>query len=287
MASTRIGLIGAGLMGHGLGLRLREAGHPLSIVANRNRVPVEDLVDKGAVECPNYATLAQTADIIILCVSNSDVVGAILHEIKPHLRSDQTIIDAGTSRPQDSVERAADLKNIGVSFSDCPLTGGPAQARAGTLGVLCGGPRDVIAIIKPVLQSFATTIRHMGEAGSGHQAKLISNFLVTGMIALVSESFAAAAKANIDPQALFDAMQNGSGNSGVLQKMVAPALTGDFNGYQFALANALKDIGYYVGAPDATALAQATHAFFVEANLSGDPNRNVSTLLTPSFIKSN
>ena len=275
----RIGLIGAGLMGHGIGLRLLQKNFPLSVYANRNRAPIDDLVSKGASEASASPTLGRRSDIIIICVSNSDIVGNLLQDLKPSLHADQIIIDAGTSRPKDTIMRAQELLDLGIAFVDCPLTGGPAQAAAGTLGVLCGGSKETIAKITPVLECFATTIRHMGETGAGHKAKLISNFLVTGMIALVSESFAAAARSNLDPQALFDAMENGSGNSGVLQKMVEPALRGDFDGYQFAIGNALKDIGYYSASSDATALSIAIENFFSAATTTQDASSPVSFLL--------
>ena len=65
------------------------------------------------------------------------------------------------------------------------------------------------------------------------------------MMALVAQAFGAARKAEIDWRDLYEVMLNGSGNSGVLRKMVAPALDGDFDGYRFSIANAAKDIGYF------------------------------------------
>ena len=44
----RVGLIGVGLMGHGIGKNILAKGYQLSVLANRNRGPVEDLVGKGA-----------------------------------------------------------------------------------------------------------------------------------------------------------------------------------------------------------------------------------------------
>ena len=69
-------------------------------------------------------------------------------------------------------------------------------------------------MLVPLFKCFATTIRHFGPPGSGHTAKLISNYLVTGMAPLVKEAFEAAAEAHIDWRNLYDAMLNGSGNSG-------------------------------------------------------------------------
>ena len=113
------------------------------------------------------------------------------------------------------------------------------------MACLCGASDKTFAAIGPLLGCFATTVRHFGPPGSGHTAKLISNYLVTGMVALVAEAFGAAHRAQIDWKDLYEVMLNGSGNSGVLRKMVGPALEGNFDGYRFALANAAKDIGYY------------------------------------------
>ena len=134
-----------------------------------------------------------------------------------------------------------------------------------------------------MLSCFATTIRHMGPVGSGHAAKLISNYLVTGMIALVAQAFETAGKADIDWRSLYDVMLNGSGNSGVLRKMVAPALDGNFEGYRFSLANAAKDIGYFKslasGLGMETSLADAVEDVFSAEIAKGHGQRNVSRLL--------
>jgi 3-hydroxyisobutyrate dehydrogenase len=81
-------------------------------------------------------------------------------------------------------------------------------------------------------------------------------------------------------------MLNGSGNSGVLRKMVESALKGDFDGYRFSLANAAKDIGYYAELAEKldrmTPLAEAVVAMFSEA-AKGHGGRNVSHLLDPAI----
>ena len=141
--------------------------------------------------------------------------------------------------------------------------------------------------IRPLLACFATTIRHFGPPGSGHTAKLISNYLVTGMVALVAEAFGAARAAQIDWKDLYEVMLNGSGNSGVLRKMVEPALKGDFDGYRFALANAAKDIGYYAALAEslgcASGLTESVAEVFARAVEAGHGGRNVSHLLDPAI----
>ncbi len=279
----RIGFIGAGLMGHGMALNLLKGGHAVHVIAHRNRAPIEDLLEKGAREAENFSQIASSSDCIILCLSSSGVVEETIAALRPGLRSGQIIIDTGTSEPDSTRRLAGQLAALGIAFADAPLTGGPEQAAAAELGVLCGAGPEVFARILPVLSCFATTVRHMGPVGSGHAAKLISNFLVTGMIALVAQAFGAARRADIDWRNLYDVMLNGSGNSGVLRKMVAPALEGDFEGYRFSLANAAKDIGYFKSLASGlgleTSLADAVEDVFAAALAKGQGHRNVSHLL--------
>jgi 3-hydroxyisobutyrate dehydrogenase-like beta-hydroxyacid dehydrogenase len=281
-----IGLIGAGLMGHGMAVNLLKHGHALSVIAHRNRAPVDDLVARGATEAKDLGAIAR-ADVILLCVTTSKVVADTIAGLKPYLRQGQIILDSGTSAPDATSRLAHDLKDLGVAYADIPLTGGPEQAAQGVLGVLCGADDQTFTRIQPLLSCFATTIRHFGPPGSGHTAKLISNYLVTGMVALVSEAFGAARKAQIDWKDLYEVMLNGSGNSGVLRKMVEPALKGDFDGYRFALGNASKDIGYY--AELAAKLGCSSHLtdsvaeIFAKAVETGHGGRNVSHLLDPAI----
>ena len=281
-----VGVIGAGLMGHGMAANLLKHGHAVSVIAHRNRAPVEDLVAQGAVEAKDLAGIAK-AEAILLCVTTSRVVEETITGLKPHLRAGQIILDAGTSAPSATQRLAGELKALGIAYADIPLTGGPEQAEQGVLGVLCGASEETFARIKPLLDCFATTIRHFGPPGSGHTAKLISNYLVTGMVALVAEAFGAARKSHIDWQDLYAVMLNGSGNSGVLRKMVEPALKGDFDGYRFALANAAKDIRYYAEFAEKlgirTQLTESVAEVFGRALESGHGGRNVSRLLDPAI----
>lgn len=277
-----IALIGAGMMGHGIALNLLKHGHLVSVMAHRNRAPVDDLVRRGASEEKTVAGLAG-ADVIILCVSTSEIVAEKIRELFPSLRRGQTIVDCGTSAPAVTQGLARALLAIGVSYADAPLTGGPDQAAIGELGVLCGADDETFQKIEPVLGCFATKVRHFGPPGSGHTAKLISNYLVTGMIALVTEAFTAARKADLDWRDLYEVMQNGSGNSGVLHKMMSGALGGGFDGYRFSIANAAKDIGYYSEVADhlgcGSELIEAVASLFAGAVKAGQGDLNVSRLL--------
>ena len=279
----RIGLIGAGTMGHGLGANLIKHGHELWVIAHRNREHVDDLVKRGAYEVLELEALPAKAEVIILCVTTARVVEETLGRLKPRLKAGQIVIDSGTSDPETTRKLARELARLGVAYADAPVTGGPEQAMAAELGVLLGADDKTFARIRPLLECYASRIRHFGPPGSGQTAKIISNFVITGMIALVAEGFGAARKAHLDWRDLYEVMLNGSANSGVLRKMLEPALKGDFDGYKFSLANAGKDIGYYTDMAEPTPLAEAVLGVFRDARAAGHGGRNVSHLLAPAI----
>ena len=283
----KIGFVGLGLMGSGIAGHLMEAGHELWLLAHRNRTFIDPLLAKGAHEAKALGNLAEKSDVIILCLTTAKVVEETVAGLKPHLKRGQIVIDTGTTNPETTRRLARELAHLGIAYADAPMAGGPEQVAKKEVGALIGADEKTLAAITPIISCYASRIRHFGPPGSGHVAKLISNYLVIGMIGLVAEAFKAARAAQVDWKDLYEVMQNGSGNSGVLRKMMDAALAGDFDGYKFSLANAAKDIGYYANLADElgelTPLTQAVEQIFATAVSTGHAGRNVSHLLDPAI----
>jgi 3-hydroxyisobutyrate dehydrogenase-like beta-hydroxyacid dehydrogenase len=279
----QIGFIGVGMMGRGMVLRLLKAGYKVKVLAHRNRAPVGEVVSAGATEAENAADLATGCSIIMTCVNTAETVEEMALSLLPHLEAGQIVIDATTSTPQTSRKLAARLAGRGVAFADAPMTGGPEQVLAGEAGALVGAEPETFRAIEGVIASYCSAIAHFGPPGSGHLAKLISNYLACGMVALIADSYGAADEAGIDWRKLYDVQLRGSTNSGALKKMVGPALGGDFDGYRFSIANAAKDMRYYCELADTlgrlTPLASATMSMLRAAADLGHGAENVSRLL--------
>ncbi|WP_119274497.1 NAD(P)-dependent oxidoreductase [Taklimakanibacter deserti] len=283
----RIGFVGLGLMGSGMAGHLMERGHELWLMAHRNRSFIDPLLGKGAHEAKDLGTLAKESEVIILCLTTAKVVEETILGLMPHLRRGQIIIDTGTTDPQTTRRLARELKVQGVAYADAPMAGGPEQVAKKEVGALIGADEQTFAAIAPLVSCYASRLKHFGPPGSGHVAKLISNYLVIGMIGLVTEAFTTARKAQVDWKDLYEVMLNGSGNSGVLRKMMEAALAGDFDGYKFSLTNAAKDIGYYSALAQEleqlTPLTEAVEQIFAKAVATGHGGRNVSHLLDPAI----
>jgi 3-hydroxyisobutyrate dehydrogenase-like beta-hydroxyacid dehydrogenase len=243
----RVGFVGVGHMGHGMARNLLEKGYPLTIVAHRNRVPVDDLVGRGATEAASLRDLAAVSDIVVLCVTGSAQVEAVLRGeqgLAAALAPGSIVVDCSTSDPGSTAVLAAELAAAGIRYADAPLGRTPADAEAGNLDVMVGAEHDVLERIRPVLEAFAGKVVHVGGIGDGHRVKLLNNFLSLGYAALFAEVFALARKVGIAPEDLDRVISGGRLDSGFYQTFSGWIIDGDPESHRFTMVNALKDLTY-------------------------------------------
>ncbi|WMS41521.1 NAD(P)-dependent oxidoreductase [Acuticoccus sp. MNP-M23] len=242
---TTIGFVGAGMMGEGMASCALKGGQQLVVTAHRNRAGVERLVAAGALEVPDLETLAREADVIVLCVSDAPAVEAVLQKLDPGLRENHLIIDTSTSDPVLTRRLADGFAERGIGFADAPIAGGPPEAAAGKLATLLGADAPFEAKAREVVALWSAHVEYFGAAGTAHTAKLINNYVTQGMVLLLAEAFTTARHAGVDWDKLHGIMQRGAARSGTLEKVVPPALAGDFDGHAFSMANSAKDARYY------------------------------------------
>ena len=276
MTINKIGLIGVGLMGHGIGKNIVTKGFALSVVAHKNRAPVESLIKLGATESASPAALAASCDLVILCVTGSPQVEDALYSengIVKGAGAGLIIADWSTAEPASTLRIAADLAARNIHFLDTPLTRTPKEAEAGKLGLMAGGADDLLAKVRPVLNCFADTIIHAGPVGSAHQLKLINNFLSLAHAAVAAEAITVAAKAGVSMQALKDIVVAGGANSVMFERLIKVPLENDDTAAKFANKNARKDLRYYTNMteqlPVASFLAEQVHQLYVLAENMG------------------
>ncbi|HPG03135.1 MAG TPA: NAD(P)-dependent oxidoreductase, partial [Rhodoblastus sp.] len=201
MTKERIGFVGVGLMGHGMAKNIVEKGYDLTVLSHRNRAPVEDLVKRGAKEAKSARGLAEASDIVFICVTGSPQVEAIVRGgLKDGLKTGSIVVDCSTADPVSTMALAGELASVGVTLVDAPLSRTPKEAWEGTLDTMVGASDDIFARIKPVLDTWAGRVVHIGGTGDGHRMKLLNNFLAMGYAALYSEAVTLAQKVGITPE---------------------------------------------------------------------------------------
>jgi 3-hydroxyisobutyrate dehydrogenase-like beta-hydroxyacid dehydrogenase len=273
MTHEKVCFVGIGLMGQGMAKNIVEKGYPLMVIAHRNRVPVDDLVGRGAVEAASMRAMAEACDVIFLCLTGSPEVAAAVAALKPGLQRGSVIVDCSTSDPTVSLRLAGELAEIGVDFVDAPLSRTPKEAWAGTLDCMVGATDATFARVQPIIATWAAKIVHIGSVGDGHKMKLLNNFLSLGYAALYSEALALSRKVGI-PVAAFDkVIRGGRMDCGFYQTFMGYALEGNREAHRFTLGNAYKDMRYVESMANAatvvTPLASAVKNSFALAMAAG------------------
>jgi len=243
-----IGLIGVGLMGHGIATNLLKHGHRLMLLEHPGNQPLDALISQGATTAPTPRALADQVDCIVLCVTGSPEVEAVLNAsdgVLEGLRPGTVIIDCSTAVPSSTVKVAAQIAARGGLFLDAPMTRTPKEAAEGRLNLLVGGTPALYEQCRPLLACFAENITHVGPVGAGHQMKLLHNFVSLGSVALLAEAAACARRSGVEAQTFVDVLSAGGGWGAALERLKPYLLGDDASGLRFSLGNARKDLSYY------------------------------------------
>ena len=257
----RIGFVGVGLMGHGMAASLLRAGHPVTVIAHRNRAPVDDLVAKGAREAADLAALAAASDVVHVCAPGSPEVEAVVDALLPGLAAGAVVVDCSTSNPVSTVALAERLAARDVHMADAPLGGTPAQAADGALSTMVGADPAVFARLQPVLAAWASAgVTHLGPVGTGHRMKLLNNFLAMGYGAIYAEALALSRRVGISVEQFDSVIRGQRMDCGFYRTFMGHALEGNRESHKFTLTNALKDMTYLAAMADAAGVANPVGA---------------------------
>jgi 3-hydroxyisobutyrate dehydrogenase len=193
----------------------------VQVLAGRS-VVLTSLPDAAAVRrawlgADGIAALAQAGAV---CIDLSTIEPAAMKEVA-----------------QAAAERGPDV--LGVL--DCPVSGGPLEARAGTLIVMAGGDPAVIERLSPVLRLLGGAIRHTGDVGTAKVVKIVNNMMAMGNLLVASEAFSLGLSAGVEAAKLFEVLAESGGRSQTFTKRFPHALRDDFEP-RFKMELAEKDL---------------------------------------------
>lgn len=244
----KIGFIGLGLMGSAMVRRLLNLNYHVTVVAHRNREPVDNAVDMGAIEVSTSAEVAERSDIVMLCVDTTNAVESVMQKeggVLEKLKSNTVVIDFGTSMPASTRMLAKQCRMKKASMMDAPLGRTPAHAEDGLLNIMAAGEKRDYEKVRPVLEDLGENVFHVGPIGAGHTLKLINNFFAMTTACVMSEAFAMADISGLGRETLYDVMAAGPNRSGMMDFIKAGAVDNDPGQLAFSIANGLKDVSYY------------------------------------------
>jgi 3-hydroxyisobutyrate dehydrogenase-like beta-hydroxyacid dehydrogenase len=189
--------------------RIIDAGWPTVLWARRPSV----LEAFGAPSAGSPAELAAAVSLIGICVWADDDVRSVFDAVIDGCRPGTIIVIHSTVQPATCQALAGAAGARGVLVVDAPVSGGPHVALDGGLAVAAGGPAEAVARCRPVFESFARTVVHLGDVGAGQVAKLLNNALFVANMAVADDVFGLAEGLGVDVKEMATFIAAASGRS--------------------------------------------------------------------------
>ena len=249
----RIAFLGLGTMGAAMTANLARAGHEV-VAWNRTPGRAPELDGLGITRAPTPSEAAASADVIVLCVSDTPDVEEVLFGpggAADGAREGSLVIDCSTIAPGPTRAFAERLKERGVAMIDAPVSGGSEGARKATLSIFVGGEPADVERARPVLGALGTTITHVGPIGSGQAVKAVNQVILAGTYLGVAEGIVLAIKAGLDVDQVVGALGGGAAQSWVLANRSGRMLDNDYPlGFKVTLHR--KDLAIALGLAEET-----------------------------------
>ena len=242
---ARIAFIGLGTMGGPMAGHLAKAGHELTVY-NRSIGKAKSWAEAyGGQVAISAAKAAEDAEIVISCVGTDDDLAQVALGREGAFRSMQPgglFIDHTTVSARIARQLFVEGESRGIHSVDAPVTGGHSGAQDGKLAIMCGGSEPAVAAAKIVMQAYATRIVHVGGAGAGQTAKMANQICIAGIIQGLSEALRFAQAAELDLDAVFEAISGGAAQSWQMDRYWGTMARDEFD-FGFAVDWMRKDLG--------------------------------------------
>jgi 4-hydroxybutyrate dehydrogenase/sulfolactaldehyde 3-reductase len=244
MPQPRIGLIGLGSMGRGMGTNLLKHGFALT-VQDANAAAAEPLQVLGAEAVETPRAVAEHAEIVITVLPNGPDVEAVAlgpDGIAEGAAPNTILMDCSTIEPSISLAVGRALAQRGLRMVDAGMGRSSREADAGTLLFMVGADSDDFQTVKPVLEAMGSDIFHVGPPGHGITLKLIHNLLSLTILTASVEAMLLAGRAGLDLRRTLEVLQASTTGNGHLRGTIPEqVLTGDYTpGFRVVLGQ--KDL---------------------------------------------
>ncbi|MSU89338.1 NAD-binding protein [Rhodobacteraceae bacterium 2CG4] len=229
--STRIGMVGLGIMGAPLVRRFREMGAPVT-VWNLEPERFDEVKASGAEWADSPAEVWSSSDVACVCVLGDDAIESVCLGDRGFATAlgAQVLVDFSTTSPEATARVAPALKDAtGAEWVDAPMSGGPGAAEEGDVTLMIGGDEKTCDKVMPLLDLVAGNVTRMGDLGAGQKTKVLNQAIVGVNYVLMAELLAIAKAAGIDPTLLPGSLKGGMADSTILQRIYTQMAHDDFD----------------------------------------------------------
>ncbi|HEX2055238.1 MAG TPA: NAD(P)-dependent oxidoreductase [Nitrospiraceae bacterium] len=240
---TRVGWIGAGVMGAALCHHLQRARYRITL-HSRTRAKAAPILADGATWAASPRAVAENTDIVFTMVGFPHEVRSVYlgeQGLLAGARPGMILVDMTTTEPglAREIESIAEVR--GVWSVDAPVSGGDVGAKNGSLSIMVGGQRGAVQAIIPILELFGRKIVHHGGNGLGQQAKLANQIVIAGTMVGVCEALLYSSKAGLESDRLLDSIRGGAAGCWTLDHLAPRIHSRDFTA-GFFVDHFLKDM---------------------------------------------
>jgi len=180
-----LGLIGLGKMGGNMRERLRRAGHT---VTGYDRNP--DVSDVDSLE--DLVGKLPSPRVVWVMVPAGDPTRQTVEALKELLSDGDIVVDGGNSKWTDDQVNAASLREMGIGFVDCGVSGGVWGLENG-YALMAGGDKADIDTVQPVFDALKPEGEfgwvHAGKVGAGHFSKMVHNGIEYALMQAYAEGW--------------------------------------------------------------------------------------------------
>jgi 3-hydroxyisobutyrate dehydrogenase-like beta-hydroxyacid dehydrogenase len=280
----RVGFVGLGGMGRGVVKNMAHKG--IDVVAyDLDEVRMEEAVKHGASKGGSPLEMAEACDVFGICITTAEAVqelalgeGGVLSAMK----EGSVFLDHTTVSPAhvDTMRAACAQRNI--RYAEAPMTRTPVHADRGEVNILFGGEAELLDDLRPIFNTYAENIFHVGPAGHAIRLKLIHNYIAFANVASWCEGFALAASEGLDMSKVIGIISAAGGKSGMMDLYGEMTLNRDFTPHM-SLANAQKDVRYYAEWLEQAGLpgfmAQSVNQTYALASLMGHGDESCTAVI--------
>ncbi len=249
MADT-VGFIGLGIMGLPMARNLLRAGFP---VVAWNRTASKVATVEGAQPAASPADVAARADIVIVCVTATADVEAVIEGdagVLQGLHPGVIVIDMSTISPEVTRRLATLVRERGGDYLDAPVSGGEQGAINGTLSIMVGGETSTLERARPVFEAMGQRVTHCGPVGAGQTVKLCNQIAVCLNNLAMAEALVFCQQSGVDPAVMIEAISAGAAGSWQISNLASKIVARDFAaGFKVSLQQ--KDLRLALEAADA------------------------------------
>jgi 3-hydroxyisobutyrate dehydrogenase-like beta-hydroxyacid dehydrogenase len=280
-----IGYLGVGNMGQPMARKLLDGGHQLTVhdISQANMAP---LLARQARRADNPRAMADMAETVIVSLPTLSAFRDVVFGDDGLLqgRAMKTLINTCTVGVPFVTELADALGKIGCEVVDCPISGGPGGAEAGTLSVMVSGDPVAVERVRPLISLWGSTVTVAGDApGAAQLLKLTNNILFAVSLVATSEAFVMGAKGGLDPKVMLNAINAGSGANGATRTVFPRSvLTRSFD-YGAALHILMKDVDLAIAQGEALGVpmwvCQAARLVYKHAMMAGRCDDDIASMV--------